>query len=95
MSTGTIETTFAGGAGGDEPYIEQGIRDAESLLRLELAFQPGEFVLDPVVFAPGALGVAQRSRRTYDGIHTGRIIFHGRQIIPITPKLANNYNEEQ
>jgi hypothetical protein len=89
MSAGTIETTFAGGAGGDEPYIAQGIQDAEDHLKQELGYRPGDFVIEPVAFSLGALGITQRGRRQGIGIHTGGFVLHKRHLVGYTPERAS------
>jgi hypothetical protein len=90
MSTGTIErTALAGGDGDDSPYIEQGIKDAEAMLKAELDSGVGEFVIEPVVFAPYSLGAHQRARRQQIGIHRGGFVLHKRHLIDFTPERGN------
>lgn len=94
MSNRTIErTALAGGAGDDGPYIQQGIKEAEDLLKTELGYGPGEFVVEPVVFAPQALGTFQQSRRQRVGINKGGVVLHKRHLIDYTPDRAHYISE--
>lgn len=94
MSIGTIErTALAGGDGDDSPYIKEGVDAAEEMLRLELAYGPGEFVVEPVAFAPESLGQHQRGRRLHVGIQTGRLVMHKRSPIRYTPRLGRMHDQ--
>jgi hypothetical protein len=90
MSADTIErTALAGGDGDDSRYIQEGIDDAEALLKLELSYGVGEFVPRSVEFAKDALGKFQHNRRGAIGIDTGRLAIGPRRgLIPYTPWAA-------
>lgn len=95
MSIGTTErTALAGGDGDDGPYIAQGIGDAERMLReRDLQVGVGEFVIEPVMFSVGALGLSQSVRRQQIGINRGGQVLRKRHLVHYTPERAEHIAE--
>lgn len=95
MSAGIIERTpLAGGDGDDGPYIANGISEAERMLReRDLQVGVGEFVIEPVMFAVGALGLSRSMRRQQIGINRGGQVLRKRHLVQYTPERAEHIAE--